>query len=184
MAIASPHRHLGFAVHMDELTPEGVIVMRSSTWAALHEYTAQSASTFNGSVEDARKDTSLNATVVGPVSGPDAGTGPLVPVHTAVTKEILPANPLDTKPNALSPEQAAAQDDKATTVETDQNLAPYPVGDVPAVPTTVDPEYPDTAPELEPVPLPEHPAIENEPPAAETPEHAYLREEEAKGEQS
>jgi hypothetical protein len=215
MAIESAHKHLGFKIQYDALVPVGTIVINPADLEALHFNTAKTASEFSGSLEEALADTQVNATQVGPLSGPSSGTGPVIPIGTAVTKEILPANPLDTHPNALSPELEAGQDDKATTIVTDQNLAPYPTGDVPAVPTTKepvdahmisavewdamtpehkdsylkehpgtvvtdaktpvsDPEYPDTAPE----PLPSHPAIENEPPAAETPEHEYLRKEE------
>ena len=79
MADPTSQMHLGFRVAFDALIPRGTIHINPLDWQPLHENTADVAALFQGTVAEALTNTDINATVVGPISGPSAGTGPLVP---------------------------------------------------------------------------------------------------------
>lgn len=82
MADATPHLHLGFRIEFDSLIQRGNIHMNPADWDTLHAVSGQVVQFMHEHEPDkaVADSTTFNATQVGPISGPDAGSGPLVPV--------------------------------------------------------------------------------------------------------
>lgn len=133
MAIETPHVHVGFRVQFDSLIQRGVIHVNPFDWSDLHANTAAVASKFSGTEEEAQANTDINATVIGPISGPDAGTGPLVAVGSLEAPAVLVPNPDDSKPNLLS--EKITLDGTEHLVAAEPMEQPYPTDPVTPEPT-------------------------------------------------
>ena len=168
MALATAHKHLGFKIEFDALIQPGTIHVNPADWPYLHSNTADVASAFQGTRGEALLNTDIDATQIGPLSGPESGTGPLVGAGSLETPAVLVPNPDDSIPNPLSTK--LTQDGTVHLVAAEPMEQPYPTDPVPPEPTeNVEHEHVTTHT------LPEHPVIENQPP--ETPQEEWLRKE-------
>lgn len=148
MANETPHSVLGFAVQFDGLIQRGSLHLNPLDWEVLKGNAIDGVKFIEENDIKPEEHTGLIATSVGPISGPDAGTGPLIPVGyiqgydalDGVTAVKLPFTGHDDKPNAMSPILEDQQNDAAGERVSDANAQPYPTADVPAVPTSSDPE--------------------------------------------